>query len=57
MAAAEEGGVLSTGLGGLYRYKRGFGGREVRYVGAYDRAYNAPLYRLMTALWDRRSPS
>jgi lipid II:glycine glycyltransferase (peptidoglycan interpeptide bridge formation enzyme) len=54
MALAEEQGVLSTGLGGLYRFKRGFGGREVRYVGAYDYVYNRPLYRLLTAAWQRR---
>jgi peptidoglycan pentaglycine glycine transferase (the first glycine) len=54
IAQAEEGGALSTGLGGLYRFKRGFGGREVRYVGAYDFVYNRPLYFLLTTLWDRR---
>jgi peptidoglycan pentaglycine glycine transferase (the first glycine) len=51
IAAAEETGVLSTGLGGLYRFKRGFGGREVRYVGAYDHSYNRLLYPLLTAAW------
>jgi lipid II:glycine glycyltransferase (peptidoglycan interpeptide bridge formation enzyme) len=51
VAAAEETGVLSTGLGGLYRFKRGFGGREVRYVGAYDYAYNRLLYSLLTLAW------
>jgi peptidoglycan pentaglycine glycine transferase (the first glycine) len=51
VAAAEETGVLSTGLGGLYRFKRGFGGREVRYVGAYDYAYNPVLYSLLTLAW------
>jgi peptidoglycan pentaglycine glycine transferase (the first glycine) len=54
VARAEERGVLSTALGGLYRFKRGFGGREVRYVGAYDFVYNRPLYHLLTTLWDRR---
>ena len=54
ITAAEERGVLSTGLGGLYRFKRGFGGREVRYVGAYDYVYNKPLYRLLTAAWHWR---
>jgi len=60
MATAEEQGVLSTGMGGLYRFKRGFGGREIRYVGAYDYVYNRPLYRLLTALWTwrrNRSPA
>jgi peptidoglycan pentaglycine glycine transferase (the first glycine) len=51
VAAAEETGVLSTGLGGLYRFKRGFGGREVRYVGAYDYAYNRLLHSLLTLAW------
>jgi len=54
IAMAEEQGVLSTGLGGLYRFKRGFGGREVRYVGAYDYVYNQPFYRLLTTLWKWR---
>jgi len=54
IAVAEKQGVLSTGLGGLYRFKRGFGGREMRYVGAYDYVYNRPLYRLLTAAWNWR---
>jgi peptidoglycan pentaglycine glycine transferase (the first glycine) len=32
------------GLWGVYRFKRGFGGRVVRYAGAFDCAYNKPLY-------------
>lgn len=31
---------------GMYRFKRGFGGRIVRYLPAYDRIYIAPLYRI-----------
>ena len=54
MAKEEKEGLLSTGLGGLYRFKRGFGGREVRCVGAYDHIYNQPLYRLLTSVWDWR---
>ena len=54
MALAEKQGVLSTGLGGLYRFKRGFGGDEVRYVGAYDYVYNRPLYRLLSTVWQGR---
>ena len=54
IAKAERQGVLSTSLGGLYRFKRGFGGRELRYVGAYDRIYNIPLYRLLTRAWNWR---
>jgi peptidoglycan pentaglycine glycine transferase (the first glycine) len=52
---AEDHGALSGGMGGLYRFKRGFGGREVRYVGAYDSVYNRPLYRLLTTVWAQRS--
>jgi lipid II:glycine glycyltransferase (peptidoglycan interpeptide bridge formation enzyme) len=52
---AEKRGVLSRGMGGLYRFKRGFGGREVRYLGAYDYVYSAPLYRLLSAAWRWRS--
>jgi lipid II:glycine glycyltransferase (peptidoglycan interpeptide bridge formation enzyme) len=54
IASAEERGVLSTGMGGLYRFKRGFGGREVRYVGAYDFVYNQSLYHLLRAAWNWR---
>ena len=54
VAEAEARGVLSRGMGGLYRFKRGFGGREVRYVGAFDQAYNRPLYRLFSAVWQSR---
>ena len=34
----------TDGLWGVYRFKRGFGGRTVRYVGAYDDACIRPLY-------------
>ncbi len=34
------------GLWGVYRFKRGFGGRVVRYVGAWDYVYRPPLYAL-----------
>jgi peptidoglycan pentaglycine glycine transferase (the first glycine) len=34
------------GLWGVYRFKRGFGGRLVRYGGAFDYVYNRPLYRI-----------
>lgn len=36
---------------GVYRFKKGFGGKVVRYLPAYDRVYLAPLY----ALWKRRN--
>jgi len=34
------------GLWGVYRFKRGFGGRLVRSAGAWDRVYHPMLYRL-----------
>lgn len=33
-------------LHGVYRFKKGFGGRVVRYLPAYDRVYIPALYRL-----------
>lgn len=37
----------SAELGGVQRFKEGFGGEVVRYVGAYDQVYCAPLYALL----------
>ena len=37
----------SDGLWGVYRFKRGYGGRLVRWVGAFDLVFNKPLYWLM----------
>ena len=37
------------GLWGVYRFKRGFGGRLVRTVGAWDRVYNPLLYGVYQA--------
>jgi peptidoglycan pentaglycine glycine transferase (the first glycine) len=34
----------SSGLWGVYRFKRGFGGRVIRAIGAFDFVYNRPLY-------------
>jgi lipid II:glycine glycyltransferase (peptidoglycan interpeptide bridge formation enzyme) len=34
----------ASGLWGVYRFKRGFGGQVTRSVGAYDFVYNRPLY-------------
>ena len=42
------------GLWGVYRFKRGFGGRLVRYVGAFDRVYNPLLYRAFLFALRRR---
>ena len=40
----------SDGLWGVYRFKRGFGGRLVRWAGAYDQVLNRALYRLARSL-------
>jgi serine/alanine adding enzyme len=39
-------------LFGVFRFKKGFGGRVVRYMPAYDRVLISPLY----ALWQRLAP-
>jgi peptidoglycan pentaglycine glycine transferase (the first glycine) len=39
-----------TGLWGVYRFKRGFGGELKRSSGPWDRVYNPYLYRLYTFL-------
>ncbi|NLG49507.1 MAG: peptidoglycan bridge formation glycyltransferase FemA/FemB family protein [Chloroflexi bacterium] len=41
-------------LEGVQRFKLGFGGEVVRYVGAYDRVYSRPLYALLNRLWAMR---
>lgn len=43
-----------SGLWGVYRFKRGFGGRVVRYVGALDRVYNTWVYRVFLFALQRR---
>ena len=35
-----------SGMRGVYWFKKGFGGREVEYPGAYDYVYNPLLYKL-----------
>lgn len=35
----------SDGLWGVYRFKRGFGGKLVRFAGSFDRVYDRLLYR------------
>ena len=44
------------GLWGVYRFKRGFGGRVFRTVGAWDRVYSAPLYWVYTRVIGSRRP-
>lgn len=38
-------------LGGVQRFKEGFGGDVVRYVGAYDLAYHRPLHWVLERAW------
>ncbi len=35
----------SDGLWGVYRFKRGFGGKSIRFAGSFDRVYDRLLYR------------
>jgi lipid II:glycine glycyltransferase (peptidoglycan interpeptide bridge formation enzyme) len=49
--AEDEGDDVSainarSGLRGVYWFKKGFGGREIEYPGAYDYVYNSLLYRI-----------
>jgi lipid II:glycine glycyltransferase (peptidoglycan interpeptide bridge formation enzyme) len=44
----------SDGLWGVYRFKRGFGGRLVRTTGAWDLVYAPLRYRLYTAVVNLR---
>jgi serine/alanine adding enzyme len=43
----------SDPLYGVYRFKKGFGGRVVRYLPAYDRILMPPLYALWKRIADR----
>jgi lipid II:glycine glycyltransferase (peptidoglycan interpeptide bridge formation enzyme) len=52
-----------SGLWGVWRFKRGFGGRVVRYVGAWDYVYKPVAYKLYRSLFrlarilgERRQP-
>ncbi|MBI2848888.1 MAG: peptidoglycan bridge formation glycyltransferase FemA/FemB family protein [Chloroflexi bacterium] len=38
---------------GVHRFKRGFGGEVVRYVGAFDYVYSFPRYLLWNQIWPR----
>jgi lipid II:glycine glycyltransferase (peptidoglycan interpeptide bridge formation enzyme) len=43
----------SDGLWGVYRFKRGFGGEVVRWIGAWDKPLIAPVYRLYRLIASR----
>lgn len=43
------------GLWGVYRFKRGWGGRLTRTIGAWDLVFNPWLYRLYTLYMSRRA--
>ncbi|MBE0410763.1 MAG: peptidoglycan bridge formation glycyltransferase FemA/FemB family protein [Anaerolineales bacterium] len=45
------------GLWGVYRFKRGFGGKLQRAVGPWDRVYQPFLYRLYSWWIERKSPN
>jgi peptidoglycan pentaglycine glycine transferase (the first glycine) len=45
----------NDGLWGVYRFKRGFGGQVVHYLGAYDYVYSPSLYWLYNKLVTRRA--
>jgi lipid II:glycine glycyltransferase (peptidoglycan interpeptide bridge formation enzyme) len=45
----------NDGLWGVYRFKRGFGGKVVRSVGASDYVYNPGLYKLYSFLRHNRA--
>ncbi len=50
-----DAGVRATKLPvGLLRFKEGFGGRTVRYAGAYDVVYNPLMHRLVNTLIELR---
>lgn len=46
----QEAAARADPLYGVFRFKKGFGGRVARFLPAYDRVYLPPLY----ALWQRR---
>lgn len=52
-AAGDEASERSDGLWGVYRFKAGFGGEAVRYLGAYDYVYSPAVYLLGTRVWPR----
>jgi lipid II:glycine glycyltransferase (peptidoglycan interpeptide bridge formation enzyme) len=49
-----EPGSASASLGGVERFKAGFGGESARYAGAFDYVYSPLVYRAFNWLWRRR---
>ena len=45
----------TAGLWGVYRFKRGFGGKLLRSAGPWDRVYKPFLYRLYTIVMRLRA--
>jgi len=45
----------TASLAGVQRFKAGFGGKEVRFVGAYDQVYRPLLYRGVELAWRLRA--
>jgi len=49
-----EGAHATSGMEGVGRFKAGFGGEVVNYLGAYDYVYLEPLYWLLNKAWEYR---
>ena len=47
----QEDGSSNRALAGVERFKRGFGGQIVRYLGAYDHVYHKVLFSLARRVW------
>jgi lipid II:glycine glycyltransferase (peptidoglycan interpeptide bridge formation enzyme)/LmbE family N-acetylglucosaminyl deacetylase len=48
-----EAAAQATGMAGVYRFKKGWGGAVVKYAPAYDRVFLRPAYWI----WRKRNPS
>ena len=47
----QQGGASNRALAGVERFKMGFGGQVVRYLGAYDHPYHKVLFSLARRVW------